>query len=141
MEASLYLQSLTPTTAAPILELDGDVFGTENTFGKGRAILIGTVFGLSVTDDQPSTQALLTAILKNTGVLPDRHGRLLKRRRDFNNQAAWFLFNPTRQRMVETVKLETFTKAEDLLASTLPVSNGAVRVAVEPLDICCLLLS
>ena len=115
--------------------------GTQNKSGKGQAILIGTVFGFPVTQDQPANQAFLAAALKNAGVGAERSGALLKRRREWEGKAAWFLFNPTRERVEETVPIGNFTTADNLLGSTLPIRNGSVRVVVEPLDIVCLLLS
>ena len=141
VDSSAYLQTLTPTTASSILKSNDEVVGTQNQSGKGQAILLGTVFGLPVTQDQPANQLFLKAALKNAGVEAERHGKLLKRRREWEGKAAWFLFNPTRERVEETVPIGNFTTADSLLGSALPISSGSVRVTVEPLDIFCLLLS
>ena len=137
----LYLHYLRLTTAKAILQQGGEIVGARNQFGKGQAWLIGTLWGTPSTNDEKANQTWMAAILKQTGILPDRAGRLVKRRREGNGRAAWFLFNPTREPVEETVALENFKSAEDLLGSALPVANGSVRVRVEPLDFCCLLLS
>lgn len=141
VDPSLYLQYLTPTSASSILEFNGEVVGTQMKSGKGQAVLIGTVFGLGVNDGQAANQSFLVAALKNAGVEPERAGKLLKRRRELDGKAAWFLFNPSRERVEETVFIGSFTTAEDLLGSTFSINSGSVRVAVEPLDILCLLLT
>ncbi len=141
IEPSLYLHYLTLTTAKAILQQNGEIVGTRNQFGKGQAWLIGTLWGSPIANDGNANQTFMAKVLKQTGVASDRAGRLLKRRREFQGRAAWFLFNPMRETVEETVALENFKSAEDLLGSTLPVANGAVRVRVEPLDFCCLLLS
>jgi hypothetical protein len=141
VDPSLYLQYLTPTSASSILGFNGEVVGTQMKVGKGQAVLIGTVFGLGVNDGQAANQSFLAAALKNAGVEPERAGNLLKRSRELDGKAAWFLFNPSRERVEETVSIGSFTTAEDLLGSTFSINSGSVRVAVEPLDILCLLLS
>jgi beta-galactosidase len=141
VDPSFYLQYMTPTKAAPILQLGAEVVGAHNRFGKGQTYLIGTLFGAPIGNDQPANQHFLAAVLKNSGIQPDRAGRLWRRRREHAGKAAWFLFNPTRETVEENVALERFTKAEDLLGSELKITNGSVRINVGPLDICCLLLS
>ena len=141
VEPSLYLHYLTLTTAKAVLQQGGEIVGARNGFGKGRAWLIGTLWGDSIGNGGETNQKLMVTILKEAGVEPERAGHLIKRRRELHNRAAWFLFNPMREVVEETVALENFKSAEDLLGSALTVANGSVHVRVEPLDFCCLLLS
>jgi len=141
IEPHLYLQYLTPTTGTPLLQLGSETIGVQNRFGKGEAILLGTLFGQSVLDGSLHNQKFLAAILKNAGVMPECEAPLIRRRRTYGNRAAWFFFNPTRETVEQRVALGQFQKAADLLGSDLVVESGAVKLTVGPLDIACLLLS
>lgn len=136
-----YLQTLSPTTATPAL-MDGDqVAGCINRYGKGRAYLIGTLLGhaiLSYNDQR--NRNFLASLLAQAEVRPDRTGRLIRRRRTFGNETAWFLFNTSTQPVEETIPLRPFESAKDLLGEKLPHAEGSIRVKVEPLDIRCIVL-
>ena len=141
MDPALYLQYLNPTTAQTTVTLNGEVVGVRNRFGKGQAFLFGTAFGSPIGESDSANQKFLAIVLKHGGVEPDKAGSLIRRRRELDGKAAWFLFNPTRWPIEAEIALENFTAAEDLLGSAVAVENKSVRVNVGPLDICCLLLS
>jgi hypothetical protein len=58
----------------------------------------------------------------------------------YRAETAWFLFNPTRDEIEETVDIRGYGSASDLLQAALPIENGTVRVKVGPADITCLVL-
>ncbi len=136
-----YLQTLAPRTAIPVLTWSDEVAGTVNSLGQGHAYLIGTLLGhATLAYGDRRNAAFVAAVLKRAGVLPDRVGKLNRRRRVLGNRHAWFLFNTTREAVEETVSLRGFRSVQDLFAGELPRAAGGVRLRVEPLDIRCLLL-
>jgi hypothetical protein len=82
----------------------------------------------------------LSAVLAGAGVVRDRAGKLNRRRRVFGNRAAWFFFNCTEDAIEESVSLEKFRRAHDLLGEDFTVTSGVILVKVAPMDVCCLVL-
>ncbi len=141
VEPTFYLQYLDPKKAVPVLTYAGHVTATTNRFGKGKAILIGTLLGSSVFENSGTGNgAFLTALLNEAGVQPDRVGKLVRRRRNYQNQSAWFLYNPTRTSVQEQVPVERFTSVIDLLSGPLLARDAKVTISVPPLNFACLIL-
>ena len=118
-----------------------EVAGCVNSYGTGKAYLIGTLLGhgeLAYRD--PSNRTFLAVILGRVGIKPEKVGKLNRRRRTFRNQSAWFLFNNTNESVEESVPLVGFKTARDLLGGDFPTASGSVRLRVEPAGIRCLLL-
>jgi beta-galactosidase GanA len=130
LRTSFYLQTLSPITATPILHAGDQVAGVRNTFGTGTAVLLGTFAGFCATaySDNGGDQ-LIANVLGIAGVQADRCGRLLRRRRVFGEQQAWFLINPTAEACIETLALAGFAQAHDLLGDTI-VARGEHEVSV-----------
>jgi hypothetical protein len=141
VQATFYLQYLKTTTAEPILKFRDEVVGCSNSFGSGRAFLVGTLPGPAVLESGGGeNRAFLARVLASAGVHSDRAGRLLRRRRMLNHRSAWFLFNPEQNTVEESVPVEGNRSARSLLGEPLRIENGNVRVMVGPMDIVCLLL-
>jgi beta-galactosidase len=139
---AFYLQTLKLTTAQPLLMYGDEVAGSVNSFGQGKAYLAGTLLGHGgpAYNDWRNGE-FLSAVLAQAGVLSDRVGKLNRRRRVLGNNAAWFLFNFTDRAIEESVPLEGFKRARDLLGQELPTAAGVFRVKVAPRDICCIVLT
>jgi hypothetical protein len=136
-----YLQTLTPTTGKPILTYRDEVAGCVNSYGRGRAYLVGTLLGHGVAGYHDLRNAkFLSDLLNRAGVTSDSVGALKRRRRILGNQAAWFLFNQTEKPVEEAVSIEGYKSAKDLLGVELPATPGGVRVGVASLDVRCLIL-
>jgi beta-galactosidase len=137
-----YLQTFRPLSAKPIL-LDGDEpAGVRNRYGRGSAWLIGTLLGHAVTAFPDSgNAALLSAVAATAGVSADRAGRLLRRRRTAGGKTAWFLFNAGTEAVEESLSVAGFRQVSDLLGGELQRDGNTVRVALQPLDVRCLVLS
>jgi beta-galactosidase GanA len=136
-----HLQTLSLTAGKPLLMSRDDVAGSVNMLGKGRAYLIGTLLGhalLAYGDKRNG--AFLSHLLAKAGVKPDRVGRLQRRRRVLGRKVAWFLFNTSTLPVDETVSIEGYKTATDLLGADLPKTAGGVRIKVAPLEIRCLIL-
>lgn len=140
LRASFYLQTLTPTTATPILMAGNDIAGTANSYGKGRAILLGTFAGHSALAHRGDRASELFArLFERAGVQPDRCGRLLRRRRLFGTKQAWFLINPTEHEVVEKVETAGFRDVRDLLGDSVIARDAdSVTVKLPPASLCCL---
>ncbi|MBV8069571.1 MAG: hypothetical protein JO270_06670, partial [Acidobacteriaceae bacterium] len=138
LQASFYLQYLTLKGAEPLLECGDEVVGAVNRSGSGRAYLIGTL----LDPGQGENQAFLASLLRSAGVDSDRAGKLLRRRRSLGSTAAWFLVNPTRENVEETLDVRGYRSAKDLLAGPLTIDSGSsqLRVKVGPADISCIIL-
>lgn len=138
---AFYLQTLTLTTAKPLLVYGEEVAGSMNEFGQGRAYLAGAFLGHAgpAYNDWRNGE-FLCAVLQKAGVSNDRVGQLNRRRRILGGIAAWFLFNSTENVIEESVPLEKYTSARDLFGEELHAASKAVRVTVQPMDIRCILL-
>lgn len=137
-----YLQTLEPTTATPIFLWGDEVAACENRMGQGRALLVGTLLGHnSAAYNDRRNGAFLVAILKQAGVLPDRVGNLVRRRRVLGDHQAWFFFNITQHPVGEEIPVAGFKSVKDLLGGDLRMSQDRVQLKVESLDIRCLLLT
>jgi hypothetical protein len=136
-----HLQTLTLNTGSALLKSREDVAGCVNTFGSGRAYLIGTLLGHALLAYEDKRNGVFLAhLLASSGVKPDRVGRFQRRRRVLGGQAAWFLFNATGVPVEEVVPLESYKTVKDLLGAELPAAPGGIRVRIEPLDVHCLIL-
>lgn len=136
-----YLQCFEPGTSTPILMFSNEVVGCMNNYGKGRGYLIGTLLGRPVAEsDDSRNQKFIGAMLRHAGVRTEKIGKLQVRRRVLRDKQAWFLFNCTREVVEESIPLEGFRSVVDLFDAGLRVGEGSARVAVEPMDIRCLIL-
>jgi beta-galactosidase len=135
------LQTLALTTATPILVYGNEVAGCENQLGKGRAYLVGTLLGHAGPAYSDWRNAdFIAALLARAGVATDRVGDLLRRRRTLGKRAAWFLFNPLDKVVEESLSLEGFTSAQDLLREEVRRVGDTISIQVAPNDIRCILL-
>jgi hypothetical protein len=133
-----YLQTLTPTTGKPMLKYGDDVVGCTNSYGKGRADLVGSLLGHGVAGYGDLRNAnFLTAVLTRAGVPSDSVGALKRRRRILGSQAAWFLFNQDYRPVEQEVSIEGYKSAKDLLGGEFATTGGRIPVRVEPFDIKC----
>lgn len=138
---AFYLQTLSATTAQPLLRYGTEVAGTVNQLGNGRAYLIGTMLGYALPAyNDPRNARFLAAALKSAGVLPDSLGQLKRRRRILRNREAWFLFNREDRSVEEQVALDGFTTAKDLLGGEIEAAGGALSIKVDPVDVRCIVL-
>ena len=112
-----------------------------HTYGAGSAYLIGTLLGhATLSYDDPRNSKFLAALLSKHGVVPDRVGKLQRRRRVGASETAWFLFNTTAAPIEETVTLENFSQVSGLLETVSPIKSGSVQVRLDPMSIRCLIL-
>jgi beta-galactosidase GanA len=138
---AFYLQTLSPTTAQPLLRYGTEVAGTVNRLGKGQAYLVGTMLGYALPAyNDPRNARFLAAVLKISGVLPDSLGKLNRRRRIWGNREAWFLFNQHDRLIEEQVSMHGFKTAKDLLGGELTAAGGVLSIKVDPVDVRCILL-
>lgn len=136
-----YLQFIELASGLPLLMYGQEIAGASNRFGAGRAFLVSTAIGPAINEaGGEANQAFLAALLKSAGVVPDRVGRLIRRRRTLGSKSAWFLFNPERSTVEEDLDLEDFKSASDLFGGSLGGEPSKPRVSVAPLDFACILL-
>lgn len=136
-----YLQTLTLTTAQPLLMYGDEVAGSVHNFGQGKAYLAGTMLGHAGPAYNDWRNAdFLAAVLAQAGVASDRIGSLNRRRRILADKAAWFFLNLTEAPVEETVALEGYTTARDLFGEKFAISEAGFRLQVAPMDIRCVVL-
>jgi len=140
VRAEFYLQYFVTKSAEAILRYKTEITGTSNSFGSGKAILIGTLLGNSAGAASTENQAFLASLLRKGGVKPDRVGRLIRRRRLWEGKEAWFFFNLERESVSEVIPLLAGQSATDLFGESLTAERGGVRLFVRPRDIACLII-
>ena len=87
------------------------------------------------------TDEFLGTLLKNAGVLADCCGSLLRRRREWNGEEAWFLINPQTQAVKESISKDGFSNVVDLLGGNLLEQTAdSLTVQVDGSNLACLLL-
>jgi beta-galactosidase len=138
--ASFRAQVLLPARGEPVAVRNGDAVGVHNAFGQGHAWLFGTLLGHAALRGDRANARLLAEILAPAGVLPDRCGALVRRRRVLGQREAWFLFNPREERVQASFSLEGRSRVRDLLDEPLDHTGDKVSLHVEPLDVRCLVL-
>ena len=122
VRANFYRQSLRPTTGEPILTFGSDVAGVVNRVGAGQSVLIGSFLGFSALAYRAADgdgDRFVEALLTRAGVLPDRCGTLLRRRRVLDDRQAWFFINPSSEPVTQTISSEGYTDLVDLLGDSL----------------------
>lgn len=138
---NLYLQTLRLRGAEAILTHGDYVVGSTHAYGQGRAILIGTLLGSAIADnDATGNAAVIASLVTAAGVNTDRVGSLLRRRRVLGKASAWFLINPTHQTVRETLQFEAGSSVSNLLTGALSLDQHQLTVEVAPLDIACLMV-
>jgi beta-galactosidase len=137
-----YLQTLRPVSAKSIFNFGNEVAGTVNTYGKGRAYLIGTLLGhATLAYNDLRNAKFLAAAASDAGAKPDRVGKLLRLRRRLGNTEAWFLMNIGKETITETVPLSGYKRVVDLFGDRIDVRDGVGSVQVRSIDIACWILS
>ena len=142
--ASFYFQSLQPSTAEAIL-MNGDrVAGVMNRLGEGSSVLIGTFLGfgaLAFRDVDQGTDRFLEALLGMAGVSPDRCGKLLRRRREYNGAEAWFFINAGSEPVSERISKDGFTDVRRFLdEDILEEDKNSFQLRVAGTSLACVLL-
>ena len=144
VRANFWLQTLQATSGAPILRRGDEVAGVRNRHGAGQAVLLGSFTGfgaLAYRADDADTDAFLLRLLEDAGVQADRCGQLLRRRRLWQGQQAWFLVNPEREALSISISKQGYAEATDLLGGSLIAqSDDEISLRVAGMDIVCLLL-
>ncbi|OGV63819.1 MAG: hypothetical protein A3K19_04935 [Lentisphaerae bacterium RIFOXYB12_FULL_65_16] len=142
LRASFYLQTLEPTSATPILMAGTEVAGTLNRYKKGWAALVGTFGGHSaLSHPLEGREGVYETLLDRAGVTPDRCGALLRRRRVWQDQEAWFFINPTDKTVRQTVPLDGATLVRDLLGDTLvKTSKASLQIKVPAVSVGCVVV-
>ena len=145
MRANFYLQTLQPTTGAPILRRGDDIAGVINRVGDGAAILLGSFLGFSALAYRAAdadTDRFLAALLATAGIEPDRCGPLLRRRRVLDEREAWFFINPRPETVTQSIAHPGFSQVDDLLGDCLIAGARAeITIQVPGTNLACLLLS
>ena len=142
--ANFWLQTLRPLTAEPLLLAGERVAATRQRHGEGQAILLGSFPGLSAMAYRSAdgdTDEFLQRLLADAKVEPDCCGRLLRRRRQLEDEHAWFFVNPGADVCEETVALEGLRVCGDLTGDSIVADNGdRVTLRVPGGNVSCLLL-
>ncbi len=138
---AFYLQSFTPAGATPIFQYGRHTVGCEHAYGRGRALLLGTLLGHGYLGyDDPHNRDFILAVLARQGVFPDLPGGLQRRRRIRGRQEAWFLYNSTEAALQVSLPASGYTGARDLLGEPLARAGDSLHLSVASLDMRCIVL-
>ncbi len=136
IRANFYVETFETEVADPILYYGNEIAGVRRKIGKGNAFLLGTFLGYNATAHRNDHNLDFIESLMNTiGVERENIGKLLVRKRIAKDLEAWLLTNPTRENVSETINIEGFKRATDLLGEPLEVKKGKLTVEVQSLDV------
>jgi hypothetical protein len=108
---------LTLTTGKVHLKSRDDVAGCVNKFGSGRAYLIGTLLGHALLAyEDKAEQCFPFPSACQCGGQTRQSRQASPASAVLGGQGVWFLFNTTGTPAEETVALENYKTAKDLLA-------------------------
>ena len=85
--------------------------------------------------------AAMGRLLAMCGLRQEHEGRLLVRRRRGDGREAWFVTNPHREPVTETLGLPEGAEVRDLLDGEITLGDGAATLTVDPLDVRVLLVT
>lgn len=136
-----WIQHLEPTSAKAIFKSNDKIAGTVNSFGKGKAYVIGTFCGQSLRYyEDEGTVAFLVRILSEAGVRKTIavETDLIVRRlnaRTTNQAEAFILTNVGNESNSVSIPMGMWTSAEDALSGEhiLPVGQK-VDIQISPED-------
>lgn len=136
LRANLYLETFVPVECEPCLMVDDKVVGVVRTVGAGKAWLLGTYVGHSVTAYRSlETIQCMLAVLAQGGIVPDNHGGLLLRKRVSADKEAWLFTNATDHAITAQVDVTGWANVQDLLDAPLQSDGKVVKLTVESLDV------
>ena len=139
--ANLYVETFKCVTAKPILTCEGRVAGAVNSYGRGKAYIVGTLIGhgYAAFRDEP-TRNFLLRLLRLEGVQPELCMGLPRRRRTYRDEEAWFLINMSSKPVIGVLKLDEFQKVTDLIEGSLKTKLGKLKVEIDAFSIRCLVV-
>jgi hypothetical protein len=117
--------------------------GIVRSLGQGKMYLVGTCVGPNGTAYiEADSQGELRKLLNCWDVKPEHEGTLLIQKRVFENQQAWFITNPAKDPVTETIPVPQGHTARDPLAVENGGSRGSgfITLTVDPLDVRLLVL-
>ncbi len=145
LRANIYIETFTCEGSQPILHYGDAVAGIVRVVdpvpfgavGGGRAYLLGTYAGHSGTAYRnEQTHEFVRTLLAQCGVMPQRYGSLLVRKRVLANKEAWLLTNPMPLEITTKVNVSGWQRISDLLAGPQQVdATRHVSVTVPGLDV------
>ena len=101
-----FLESYVLEGAQPILKHGGEIVGTVNSYGKGKAYLLGTAVGQSIFMNDIYTETALTKILDNEKIDYCYKDNLIIRKHEYKDKGAVVIINPTNERISQRVSFE-----------------------------------
>jgi beta-galactosidase GanA len=137
--ASFYLETFRLTGAEPLFTYNEETAGTVNSFGHGKAYLIGTYPGLAAMHclDNTGLKEAFARIFSERNVCGKRTGALIRRDLCSEDKKAMFLINPTKDPVSEIIDCQSYQNVEDLLEGRFDVTSP---VTVPPFSVTCLIL-
>jgi hypothetical protein len=142
VKVCFYQENFELREAEAILHLEGEITGSVNNYGAGRAYLIGTFFGNAAGRDQ-ATQKFLLELLSQEGVGPRiRTNGTVVRELFRKDEKALIVVNPRDKVAVEMIEVEgDYDEVVDILSGELvEVCDAKVKLKVDPQDAICIYL-
>jgi hypothetical protein len=139
LRANVYIETFDcKPDSTPILKYREAAAGSVRKAGGGKAWLIGTFAGHNGTAYRDAeTRALILALLKECGIIPEYKGKLQLRKRVVANKSkeAWLFTNPTGGHITESIDVTGWSCVEDLMGNDIEVKDGFANLTVDGLDI------
>ncbi|MFI5835789.1 beta-galactosidase [Micromonospora sp. NPDC051300] len=133
------VQELRPLSASAVLTVGETVVASRNAFGRGVAILLGTLVGLTGTAYRhPPTDRFVERILREAGVPVTTVPGVQVRERSFGSERATFLVNLRPDPVDVRVRVPGAMRCADLLDLPSEQTGESVRLTVPGLDVRCL---
>ena len=139
---NVYIETYAARDEDVCLRFDGRPAGLRRSVGKGSILLTGTCLGHNATaHTEDSSGSFAKKLMELCNVAPEHDGRLLIQKRGDDHAQAWFITNPTSTLLSEAITIPHGFEAVDALEGRkIPVSGGTIRICVESLDVCLLIL-
>lgn len=140
VKMTTFLECYALKGATPLLEYEGRIAGTMNSFGKGRAYLFGTALGQSLYFRDQDTESALLKILQSEGIDTTYRNELIIRDLRHDGEGAVVLISPGKQKVSGS-----FSFAEDVRIIEsydadfrYTLSGGTLDFEINPEDANCI---
>jgi len=143
IKMSAFLESYNTSTAEPIFRYENDIVGTNNSYGKGRAYLFGTLVGQSLLSGDSKTGQMLKKVMDIEGIKCENKNELIFKNfyLDSLNQGVLIIVNPGKEIVSQSLNLKEDLDIVEVYNDSFnyKVGNKKMNFKIHPEDACCII--